>query len=116
MGQPIVHFEIMGTNAIGLQKFYADLFDWKVGDAMPDMGFYGLVDGESSGLGGGIGQDQDGNSRVTIYVQVPDLAVALDRAVELGGEVVMPPMEIPGVVTMAMFADPDGNIIGLIKG
>ena len=27
----------------------------------------------------------------------------------------MPPMEIPGVVTMAMFKDPDGNLIGIIK-
>lgn len=24
--------------------------------------------------------------------------------------------EIPGMVTFAMFADPDGNMIGLVKG
>ena len=27
----------------------------------------------------------------------------------------MPETDIPGAVTMAMFADPDGNVIGLIK-
>src|SRR5215472_74613 len=73
LGQPIVHFEIMGKDAVGLQKFYADLFSWKVGEPAPEMGFYGLVDGGSSGLAGGIGQDQDGGARVTIYVQVPEL-------------------------------------------
>src|SRR5215472_92999 len=115
LGQPIVHFEIMGKDAVGLQKFYADLFSWKVGEPAPEMGFYGLVDGGSSGLAGGIGQDQDGGARVTIYVQVPDLQATLDRAVAMGGKVMMPPTEIPGIVTMAMFGDPAGNTIGLIK-
>ena len=116
MGQPIVHFEIMGKDAIRLQRFYAQLFGWKVGEAMPDMGFYGLVDGGSSGLAGGIGQEPGGSTRVTVYVQVPDLQAALDQAVAMGGNVVMPPTEIPGLVSMAHFADPDGNVIGLVKG
>ena len=116
MGQPIVHFEIMGKDAIKLQKFYAELLSWKVGQAMPDMGYYGLVDEQSSGLAGGIGQEPDGKTRVTVYVQVPDLQATLDQAVAMGGKVVMPPMEIPGVVTFAQFADPSGNVIGLTKG
>ena len=116
MGQPIVHFEVMGKDAVKLQKFYGDLFSWKVGDAMPEMGFYGLVDGQTSGLAGGIGQELDGSTRVTVYVQVTDLTDTLDRAVAMGGKVVMPPMEIPGVVTMAQLSDPDGNVIGLVKG
>jgi hypothetical protein len=29
MGQPIIQFEIMGKDARKLQKFYADLFNWK---------------------------------------------------------------------------------------
>jgi predicted enzyme related to lactoylglutathione lyase len=33
----------------------------------------------------------------------------------MGGKTVMPPMEIPGAVTMAQFSDPDGNVIGIIK-
>ncbi|HEV8636955.1 MAG TPA: VOC family protein [Chloroflexota bacterium] len=116
MPNQVVHFEIMGKDAIRLQKFYAELFGWKVGEAMPDMGFYGLVDAGSSGLAGGIGQEPDGRTRVTVYVQVPDLQATLDRAVAMGGTVMMPPMEIPGVVTLAQFADPDGNVIGLTKG
>lgn len=116
MGRAIVHFEIMGKDAVRLQKFYAELLDWKIGEPMAEMGFYGLVDGGSSGLPGGVGQDPSGAARVTIYAQVPDLQATLDQAVARGGKVVMPPTEIPGIVTMAMFADPDGNVMGLVKG
>jgi predicted enzyme related to lactoylglutathione lyase len=40
----------------------------------------------------------------------------LDRVVSLGGRVVLPPTEVPGVVTFALFKDPAGNLMGLIKG
>jgi uncharacterized protein len=116
MGQPIVHFEIMGRNAAKLQKFYAEMFDWKIGNPAPEMGNYATVDGGSSGLAGGIGEQPDGASRVSLYVQVPDLQAALDQAVAKGATVLMTPTEIPGIVTLAMFADPAGNPIGLIKG
>ena len=116
MGRPIVHFEIMGNDAVRLQRFYAELFDWKIGEPAAEMGYYGLVDAGSSGLPGGIGQDPSGTPRVTVYAQVPDLQATLDQAVARGGKVVMAPTEIPGIVTMAMLADPDGNLVGLVKG
>ena len=53
---------------------------------------------------------------VRIYVQVPDLQAALAKAEGMGAKVVMPITEIPGAVTMALFADPDGNVVGLVKG
>ncbi len=116
MSQPVVHFEIMGKDAVKLQKFYADLFGWKIGEPAAEMGFYSLVDRETSGVAGGIGQQPDGKTRVTVYVQVPDLHATLEKAVSQGATVVMEPTEIPGYVTIAMFADPDGNVTGLIKG
>jgi uncharacterized protein len=48
-------------------------------------------------------------------VRVPDLDAALRRAAELGGAVVVPPTEIPNMVTFAVFTDPEGNRIGVIK-
>ncbi len=116
MGQPVIHFEILGGDAIKLQKFYADLFEWKIREPMSaEMGHYGVVEHTSSGLGGGIGEPAPGDKPdVTIYVAVPDLQAALDQAVALGGKVVMPPVVIPGIVSMAKFSDPAGNIIGLV--
>ena len=48
------------------------------------------------------------------YVDVEDVQAALDKAVELGGKMLVPPIRIP-TGTFAWFADPDGNTIGLLK-
>ena len=52
---------------------------------------------------------------MTFYVQVPDVADALRRAIELGGEVDQPETH-PGRIVMAIFRDPAGNRIGLVRG
>jgi uncharacterized protein len=116
MGSPIVHFELIGKDAAQLKAFYTEVFDWKIGELMPDMGNYGLIDGGSSGLAGGVGQSDDGKPRSSVYAQVPDLQATLDKVVALGGSVLMPPTEIPGVAWLALFSDPAGNVVGLTKG
>jgi predicted enzyme related to lactoylglutathione lyase len=50
-----------------------------------------------------------------VYVTVDDLQATLDKAKGLGGEVLMPPMEVPGGPTIAQFKDPQGNLIGIMK-
>jgi hypothetical protein len=97
-----------------LQKFYAEMFDWKIDSSNP-MG-YGLVDTDSDGqgIGGGVTANENGPS-VTIYVEVPDLDAALARVATLGGKTVMEPTVIPDMVTFAVFADPEGNMIGMVK-
>jgi predicted enzyme related to lactoylglutathione lyase len=116
MGSPIVHFELIGKDAAQLKEFYTQLFDWQIGDLMPDTGNYGLIDGASSGLAGGVGQSDDGKPRTSVYAQVPDPQATLDKAVALGASVLMPPTEIVPGTTIAMFSDPAGNVFGLTKG
>lgn len=114
MAQKIVHFEIIGKDGKKLQEFYSKMFDWNV-DANNPMN-YGLVSADQSGLGGGISNGMDPNSSyVTIYAEVPDLAAALKKAESLGGKTVMEPMAVPGGPEIAMFSDPEGNMIGLSK-
>jgi predicted enzyme related to lactoylglutathione lyase len=108
----VVHFEILGKDGRKLQEYYANLFGWKINADNPMA--YGLVDPEQGGIGGGIG-GTEGQPSVTVYVEVKDLQAALDKAVALGGKVVTPVTEIPGMVTFAQFQDPEGNVIGLIK-
>ena len=75
---------------------------------------HGEQDGK--GTGGGIGGSMDGQSSfVTVYVKVDDPQAYLDKAVSLGGKVLMPVMEIPGAATIAQFQDPSGNLVGLVK-
>lgn len=116
MGAPVIHFEIMGGNGSELEKFYAELFDWKINSNNPMK--YGLVDtgGAPGGINGGVGAAHDGNKRVSIYAQVSDLEATLDKVEKLGGKTILPPTEVPGGPKLAMFADPAGNITGLLLG
>jgi hypothetical protein len=116
MGQPVAFFEVISPNAERAQKFYAELFGWQV-SADPAMGGYALVDtgaGEGA-VGGGIGSPSDPqDAGVKIYMRVDDLDRYLDRAEQLGGRRLVPPMDLPGDFgRIAIFADPDGNPVGL---
>ena len=112
MGNPVVHFEIIGKDGDKLQTFYSQLFNWEVKADNPWN--YGVVDAGAAGIGGGIGPGQ--LTGVTFYIQVPDLDAALAKAEQLGGKTETPPTEIPDMVTFATFTDPEGNRIGLVKG
>ena len=120
MPNPIVHFEIMGSEAAKTQAFYSDLFGWNINSDNP-VG-YGLAttQGEDGlGINGGIGgADQGGGVYVAVYAQVDDPQTYLDKAVSLGANVVLPVTEVPGMegLVVAMFSDPDGNCVGLVKG
>jgi predicted enzyme related to lactoylglutathione lyase len=113
MPNPVTHFEIIGKDAKKLQSFYAQLFGWKV-DANNPMD-YGMVEAQDGkGAGGGISAAPDGQaSYVTVYVEVDDPQAYLDKAVSLGGKVIMPVTTIPDTVTLAQFADPEGHLIGI---
>ena len=116
-GRPVVHFEIMGRDGKRLQEFYATLFGWQI-DANNPLN-YGRVQpgigGPVEGVGGGIASTGDAPPRVSVYVQVVDLEETLARVEQMGGRRVLPPMDTPGGPTIAQFADPEGNIIGLVK-
>ncbi len=116
MAAPVTHFEINAKDGKRAQDFYASLFDWKI-NVVPEMN-YGLVDtGWKGGIGGGIGQvDANTGPSATFYVQVEDVQAYLDKAVRLGGKIVQPLVEVPNMVTYGLFADPDGNVIGIVKG
>ncbi|MGB2874458.1 MAG: VOC family protein [Gaiellaceae bacterium] len=112
MGKPVVWFEVVGKDGAGLQKFYSDAFGWQLQDA--GMG-YGMVAEPERGIGGGVGQAQDGQGHVTFYVEVEDMQAALDKIESLGGKTVVPVTEME-MVTFAQFADPQGNVVGIVKG
>jgi uncharacterized protein len=111
---PVTHFEINAQDAPATQKFYQDLFGWGIDTNNPDN--YGVIDTRNKGTGinGGIGASQQGRSWVTFYVECDDPAATLAKAERLGGRRVMEPMEAMNVV-YALFADPEGNVIGLAK-
>jgi predicted enzyme related to lactoylglutathione lyase len=120
MGQPVVHFEIMGQDADALRGYYSELFGWEFDTDNPMN--YGVVSREQNltpdgtGIGGGIGAAPEGyGGHVTFYVTVPDVEAALAKAESLGGSRMMGPEEIMGRMILGMFTDPEGHVIGLIN-
>jgi predicted enzyme related to lactoylglutathione lyase len=112
MSHPVVHWEISGHDPERLQAFYGNLFGWKIDSTNPE---YGLVE-TGDGVGGAIMRSPLGESpHVTVYVQVDSLDAALDRVCELGGGTLVGPTPIENVGSFALFRDPEGNVIGLLR-
>jgi predicted enzyme related to lactoylglutathione lyase len=112
MGNSVVHFQVTGKDGAKLRDFYGKVFGWQF-NVMPEMD-YGLVDNGGRGINGGIGSGPSDGSAM-FYVEVDDPQATLDRAEKLGGKTTMPVNEIPNVVTLAHFTDPEGNTIGIVK-
>jgi uncharacterized protein len=121
VGQPVVHFEIIGSDAAKLRTYYGQLFGWEfqIGDATTEVvsqpGNYGFVDGATAGGGinGGVGGGEGYERRVLFYVGVPDVEAALEEAERLGGKRRMGPEGTPGTLVVGQFTDPEGNLIGV---
>jgi uncharacterized protein len=120
MGQPIVHFEIIGKDGAKLQSYYGELFDWNI-DANNPMG-YGIVNREDNvnaegvGIGGGVAGGPEGyDGHVTFYVEVPDVEASLAKAESLGGRRLMGPDAVMEGLVIGQFADPEGHVIGVIQ-
>jgi predicted enzyme related to lactoylglutathione lyase len=64
---------------------------------------------------GGVGASQDGGAGlVTFYVSTDDTAATLRKVEGLGGRVLMPLTEVAPETTIALFADPEGHVVGLM--
>jgi predicted enzyme related to lactoylglutathione lyase len=122
MGQPVVHFEIIGSDPATLRGFYGDLFGWEfdtsgpVAASVSGPGDYGFVHPPSGGAGipGGVGGGAGHTAHVVFYVGVPDVEAALRQAERLGGTRRMGPERAPGgPVVVGHFTDPEGNLVGV---
>ncbi len=112
---PVVHFEVLGRDASALRSFYSGAFGWSPGPAEGPMEYSMVHFNDAGGIDGGIGKAPQGPGHATFYVGVDDVQAALDRVERLGGRPIQPPMTIPDGVTFALFADPEGHLVGLVQ-
>jgi predicted enzyme related to lactoylglutathione lyase len=121
MGQPVVHFEIIGTDPQRLRSYYGQLFGWEfdtsgtTSESISAAGNYGFVENpDGAGIPGGIGGGTNFSSHVIFYVGVPDVEAALRQAENLGGKRVMGPEQAPGsLLVVGHFTDIEGHLIGV---
>ena len=113
MGNPVKWFEVTGRDGDALQRFYSELFDWKLDTNNPMN--YGVVD-TGGGIGGGVGQTTDGSAgATTFYVETDDVAAHLKRAEAAGGSIVLAETEVMQGTVIGLLADPEGHLVGLLK-
>lgn len=123
MGQPVVHFEVVGKDAGNLRSFYSELAGWEFDTVEGGPTDYSVVARESNlnsdgvGIGGGVGAGPEGyDGHVTFYIEVPEVGAALDKVEELGGTKMMGPDTPMEGLTIGLFTDPEGHTIGLVQG
>ena len=121
MGQPVVHFEVIGKDPEKLRSYYGKLFGWEfdtsspVSEAVSEPMNYGFVDraGDGVGIPGGVGGGMGYDGHVIFYIGVPDVEAALQKAESLGGTRRMGPYQAPTGLVVGHFTDPEGHLIGV---
>ena len=111
MAHPVIHAEIRSTDPDATRAFFGSLFGWSYEDgAFPGYTFANT--GADGALPTAIGPLQGGKDAVLFFIGVEDVEATLARAEELGGTIVQPAQQVPGV-TFGVFADPQGHAVGV---
>ncbi len=111
MPHPVVHAEIRSSDPDATRDFLGELFGWSYSDgAYPGYTF--VASGTEGGPPTAISPLQGAGEQALFFVGVEDVGAALIQAEALGGSIVQPAQEVPGV-TFGVFADPQGHQIGV---
>ncbi|MGA9751403.1 MAG: VOC family protein [Acidobacteriota bacterium] len=109
----VCHVEWSCTDLERTKAFLWGLFGWEFEPFGEDYLLFTAPEGPDVGIQR-VAEVGPGDSP-TVYVEVPSVATCSQQAEELGGEVVTPKAEIPGVGWFSRVKDPDGNVIGLFE-
>lgn len=110
MGNPVCHFEIGCRDLARSSDFYSRMFDWQLSQQGSQVWIRSGGD-----IGGHLNcTGQEPQNYVRFYVAVDDVKASLDKAVALGGQALLPVINLVSG-QFSWVADPEGNVIGLFK-
>lgn len=110
--RPLVYFSIQAVDPQKQRAFYSDLFNWDI----PDSSFMPIpagIGGPANGISGHISRGSA--PHFTLYFQVRDLQESLAKAIQLGGQQISEPFQIPNGAMIVGISDPEGNAITLVQ-
>jgi predicted enzyme related to lactoylglutathione lyase len=123
MDHTIVHFEIPADDVEKLRKFYSALFGWKIEKTPGPMEYFGIqtvpVNDKGMpvrpGVNGGMMKKQNPEHKPVNYVAVESVDEYVKKIEALGGRVIVPKMEVPGIGWWASALDPEGNQFAIMQ-
>ena len=101
------------------RDFYTQLFGWTYDQTGPEFGSYINFSSAGHVVAGAManmnpdGQASDRPDAWTVYLATQDAEATARAVTEHGGQVVLAPMQVGDVGTMALFADPAGAVFGV---
>jgi predicted enzyme related to lactoylglutathione lyase len=123
MDHTIVHFEIPADDVEKLRKFYSELFGWKIEKMPGPVEYWGIatvpVDEKGMpqrpGVNGGMMKRQNPEHKPVNYIAVESVDEYVKKIEALGGRVIAPKMEVPGIGWWALALDPEGNQFAMLQ-
>jgi len=95
--------------------FYRELFGWEIAEIPGAGGQYSSIANRGHKNGGLMAMPPGAHPAWNLYFGVEDTGAAIARAGELGGQVVMGPMAVPGG-RFAILRDPQNAVFSVLDG
>ncbi len=116
-GTPIWN-EVVTPDIPRAMQFYADVLGMSSEDSpMGDDTYTVLSNAAGRQIGGAMNPPMEGvPPHWNVYFNVDDVDATVAKALDLGGSVVAPAFDVPGVGRMAVLADPQGAMFNLMAG
>jgi predicted enzyme related to lactoylglutathione lyase len=113
----VIHFEIPADDPERAIRFYEKVFDWTIEKWDGPIEYWLVMTGpdDEPGINGGLMQRDDTVEGIENTIDVKDLDASLADVKKNGGQVIRPPVAVPGVGWMAYIKDTEGNIFGLME-
>lgn len=112
-------FELMTSDVEGAKKFYGELFGWEFKSADNVDFDYQVVSVGGQEMAGIMDIKHCGDEKIPPhwgnYITVKDIKAALQKAKELGANVLVDITAIPKVGNFAIIQDPQGAVISMIE-
>jgi predicted enzyme related to lactoylglutathione lyase len=123
MDHTIVHFEIPADDVEKLRKFYSGLFGWKIEKMPGPVEYWGIATvpvnekgmPQRPGVNGGMMKRQNPEHKPVNYIAVESVDEYVKKIEALGGRVIVPKMEVPGIGWWALALDPEGNQFAILQ-
>jgi hypothetical protein len=113
MAAEIIHIEFKSANFVRTSEFYAKVFDWQM--EQNASASYMKLSGTGGLSSGWVREDLVQSPGPIAYLPVDDLEATLNEVESAGGRILVRSLPFAGGGEIALFADPDGNVLGIWK-